>query len=168
MYLELHTRRRRRVQNVHEPLSCVQVSLHLTTECLSQVSIGTMSLMTLLFHPYFLVDSGSGYRYDSNAFLFLLVNKPGWAPVKLPQTGKNSSNRRYSTYDHLSYGPTFGGGYDICIYSYASSNRNSYSNLGWTYSPPSGYSYGSTFAKSFMAGSNNFTPDDVETFYETT
>ena len=142
--------------------------MHLTTECLSQVSIGTMSLMTLLFHPYFLVDSGSGYRYDSNAFLFSLVNKPGWVPVKLPQTGKDSSNRRYSIYDDGSYGPAFGGGIDICIYSYASSNRNSYSNLGWTYSPPSGYSYGSTFAKSFLAGTDKFTPEEAETFYETT
>ena len=168
MYLELHTRRRRRVQNVREPLSCVQVSLYLTTECLSQVSIRTMSLMTLLFHPYFLVDSGSGYRYDSNAFLFSLVNKPGWVPVKLPQTGTDSSNRRYSIYNNLSYGPTFGGGHDIYIYNYASSNRNSYSDLGYTYSPPSGYSYGNNFAQSFMAGSFNFTPDEVETFYETT
>ena len=168
MYLELHTRRGRRVQNVHEPLSCVQVSLNLTTECLSQVSIGTMSLMTLLFHPYFLVDSGPRYRYDTNAFLFSLVNKPGWVPVKLPQTGKDSSNRRYSIYDDRSYGPTFGGGTDIYISNYASSNRNSNSNLGYTYSPPRGYSYGSTFAQTFLAGTYHFTPDEVETFYQTT
>ena len=168
MYLELHAIRGRRVQNVHEPLSCVQVSLYLTTECLSQVSIRTMSLMTLLFHPYFLVDSGSGYRYDSNAFLFSLVNKPGWVPVKLPQTGKYNSSRSHSIHGNRSYGPTFGGGHDIHINNYASSIRNSYSNLGYTYSPPSGYSYSSTFAKSFMAGSYRFTPDEVETFYETT
>ena len=116
--------------------------------------------MTLLFHPYFLVGSGSGYRYDSNAFLFSLVNKPGWAPVKLPQTGTDSSNRRYSIYDNRSRGPTFGGGHDIYISNYASSNRNSYSNLGYTYS--------STFAGTFLAGSKNFIPDEVETFYETT
>ena len=124
--------------------------------------------MTLLFHPYFLVGSGSGYRYDSNAFLFSLVNKPGWVPVKLPQTGKRSSKRRHSIYDNRSYGPTFGGGHDIHISNYASSNTNSYSNLGLTYSPPSGYSYGSTFAQSFLAGSYSFTPDEVETFCETT
>ena len=124
--------------------------------------------MTLLFHPYFLVGSGSRYRYDSNAFLFSLVNKPGWVPVKLPQTGKYSSNRLHSINDYPSYGPTFGGGADIHISSYASSNRNSYSNLGYTYSPPSGNSYGSTFAQTFLAGSYNFTPDEVETFHETT
>ena len=43
---------------------------------------------------------------------------------------------------------------------------NSHSNLGHTYSAPSGHSYGSTFAKTFLAGTYNFTPDEVETFYE--
>ena len=52
--------------------------------------------MALLSHLYFLVGSGSEGRYDSNAFLFSLVNKPGWAPVKLPQTGKYSYRRQYS------------------------------------------------------------------------
>ena len=127
-----------------------------------------ISEMALLFHLYFLVGSGSGGRYDSNAFLFSLVNKPGWAPVKLPQTGKYSYRRQYSIYDNPSCGPSFGGGYDIYISNYASSNRNSYSNLGCEYSPPSGYSYGSTFAQTFLAGSYNFTPDEIETFYETT
>ena len=124
--------------------------------------------MALLFHLYFLVGSGSGFRYDSNAFLFSLVNKPGWAPVKLPQTGKYSSRRQKSIYDNPLYGPTFGGGHDIYISNYASSNRNSYSYLGSTYSPPSGYSYGSTFAQTFLAGTYQFTPGEIETFYETT
>ena len=95
------------------------------------------------------------------------MNKPGWAPVKLPQTGKYSSYRAYSIYCGSGYGPTFGDGFDIYISNYASSNSNSYSNLGHTYSPPSRYSYRSTFAKTFLAGSYNFTPDEVETFYET-
>ena len=114
-----------------------------------------------------LIDSSSGRKYDSKAFLFSLVNKPGWAPVKLPQTGKYSSNRAHSIYSLSGYGPTFGYGFDIYIYNYASSNSNSYSNLGFTYTPPSGYSYGSTFAQTLLAGSHNFTPDEVETFYET-
>ena len=108
------------------------------------------------------------YQYDSKAFLFSLVNNPGWAPVKLPQTGRYSHNNRYSIYRSRSYGPTFGGGHDIYVASYASNNRQSYTNLGHTYSPPSGHSYYSTFARTFLAGSYNFTPDEVETFYETT
>ena len=95
------------------------------------------------------------------------MNKPGWAPVKLLQTGIGSSRRSQSIYCRSTFGPVFGGGHDIRISNYASSNSNSKGNLGWTYSPPSGYSYGSTFARTFLAGSYNFTPDEVETFYET-
>ena len=113
-----------------------------------------------------LIDSSNEYQYDSKAFLFSLVNKPGWAPVKLPQTGRYSSNRAYSVRFRSSYGPTFGGGFDIYISNSASSNSNSYSQLGHTYSPPSGHSYGSTFAQTFLAGTYPFTPDEVETFYE--
>ena len=93
------------------------------------------------------------------------MNKPGWAPVKLLQRGVNSSKREYSIYCRSSKGPTFGD--DISISNYASSNSNSYSNLGNTYGPPSGYSFDSTFARTFLAGTLNFTPDEVETFYET-
>ena len=115
---------------------------------------------------FFLVSS-CVYRYDSKAFLFSLVNKPGWAPVKLTKTGYYSSYRAYSTYSCSSYGPTFGG-HDIYVSDYASSNTNSHTNLGHDYGPPSGYSYQSTFAQTFLAGSYHFQPDEVETFFETT
>ena len=85
------------------------------------------------------------------------MNKPGWAPVKLPQTGT------HSIYECSSYGPTFGGGHDVHIHNYASSSSSSYTNLGFTYSAPSGYS-----ADTFLAGTYQFTPDEIETFYETT
>ena len=140
--------------------------MHLTGSLISKLSIRTNGAN----YTFSLVDSSSGYRYDSKAFLFSLVNKPGWAPIKLPQTGRYiNSNRAKSIYCGSSYGPVFGdsGGNDIQIYNYASSNRHSFSNLGYTYSPPSGYSYGSTFARTFLAGTHNFTPDEVETFYET-
>ena len=89
-------------------------------------------------------------------------------PVKLLQTGKYSSSKTNSLRFASSFGPTFGGGYDIYLSDYASSNTNSYSRLGYTYSPPRGYSYGSTFTNTFLAGSQNFQPDEIETFYETT
>ena len=99
--------------------------------------------------------------------MFSLVNKPGWGPVKLTQQGKYSYYRSHSIYSCSSCGPTFGGGHDIYIASYASSNTNSYSNLGYNYGPPSGHSYHSSFALSFLAGSYKFQPDEVEVFYET-
>ena len=128
----------------------------------------SISLFFLIFPAGY--SSCPGYRYDSQAFLFALVNKPGWAPVKLPQTGQYSSYG-YSIHDCSSYGPTFGGGNDIYICDYASSSGTSSTYPGYTYSAPSGYSFGSTFAYTFLHGQSNtyyFTPDEVETFYETT
>ena len=119
------------------------------------------------FFPFCLLDSNCGYQYSSKAFLFSLVNKPGWAPVKLPQTGKYSSSRN-SIYSCSSSGPTFGGGFDINIKNHASSSTNSYLNLGHSYSPPSGHSYRSSFTRSFLAGSYTFQPNEVEVFYEST
>ena len=108
-----------------------------------------------------------GYHYDSQAFLFSLVNKPGWAPVKLPQY----RYYQYAIHGHCSSnGPIFGGGHDLYITNYASSSGSNYANLGYTYRPPNGYGYGNTFTQTFLAGGNNyhFTPDEVEIFYETT
>ncbi|XP_078381933.1 uncharacterized protein LOC144664642 isoform X1 [Oculina patagonica] len=113
-------------------------------------------------------SSSCGYRYNSAAFLFSLVNQPGWKPLKIYQTGKYSSFKANSMYSCSSRGPTFGGGHDFCIATYASATTNSFSNLGYTYGPPTGHSYGSSFAKTFLAGSYNFQPDEVEVFYETT
>jgi len=123
---------------------------------------------TSIFIVYFKLGYSCGYRYDSAAFLFSLVNKPGWQPLKLHQTGEHSYVRRNSIYSCFSCGPTFGGGHDIYISNNAASNTNSYSNLGHTYSPPSGYSYTSSFSQSFLVGSYKFRPEEVEVFYETT
>ena len=119
---------------------------------------------TSFFIVYFKLGSSCGSHYDSAAFLFSLVNKPGWQPLKLDRTGRNT----YSIYSCSSYGPIFGGGHDIYIANNAASNTNSNSNLGYAYSPPSGYSYESSFSRSFLAGSYKFRPDEVEVFYETT
>ena len=130
------------------------------------------NLLTTYFFVYSIVYFRLAYScrwsYDSAAFLFSLVNKPGWQPQKLDQTGYYSSSKAYSIYSCYSYGPTFGWGHDIYIASYASTSYSSYSNLGYNYGPPAGYSEGSSFAQSFLAGSYNFQPDEVEVFYETT
>ena len=90
--------------------------------------------------------------------MFSLVNKPGWAPVKFGQRDGSSK----SIYRCFS-GPAFGRGHDLLI----SLRHNSfYTNLGYTYSPPSGYSYRDSFAQSFLAGSSIFNPDEIETFYD--
>ena len=126
----------------------------------------TVELYFELFTSYSV--SSCSWKYDASAFLFSLVNKPGWAPVKLTQQGKYSNRRSRSIYSCNNRGPSFGGGHDIYIASYASSNTNSYSDLGHEYSPPSGHSYASSFTRSFLAGSYHFQPDEVEVFYERT
>ncbi|XP_078354406.1 uncharacterized protein LOC144639015 [Oculina patagonica] len=112
-------------------------------------------------------SSSCEYRYDSAAFLFSLVNKPGWQPLKLDQTGEYSY-WRYSIYSCFTSGPTFGGGWDIHIADHASINASSDAMLGYTYGPPTGYSFWSSFARTFLGGSKYFQPDEVEVFYETT
>ena len=106
--------------------------------------------------------------YDPAAFLFSLVNKPGWQPLKLNQTGSYNSSRCCSIYSCSSYGPTFGAGKDVYIADDAASNNYSYTDLGHTYSPPPGNIFESDFTRSFLAGSAYyFSPDEVEVFYET-
>ena len=69
----------------------------------------------------------------------------------------------YAIYRSSSYGPTFGDGWDIYIANDANSNTNSYSDFGQynTYSVPSGVQD----PYKILAGTRNFTPDEVEVFY---
>ena len=117
---------------------------------------------------YQLVSSPCGQRSSSTAFLFSLLNKPGWGPMIFKPPGAGTYNTyTYAIYSCSGYGPTFGFGYDIYIVSEASSNKHSYSSLGHTYNPPFGHSFGTEFAQSFLAGSYHFQPDEIEVFYET-
>ena len=96
------------------------------------------------------------------------MNDAGWGPVKLTQEG-TTSYESYGYYHALYscsfYGPTFGGSHDLYIADYASTNTDSYSSLGNSYGPPSGYSVDYSFSQSFLTGSHKFTPDEVEVFY---
>ena len=67
----------------------------------------------------------------------------------------------YAIYRSSSYGPTFGGGFDIVITDNANSNTTSYTNFGSYYSLPSGIKD----RKTILAGTYKFTPDEVEVFY---
>ena len=51
--------------------------------------------------------------------------------------------------------------------SLASSNTNSYANLGHGYVLITGYTYGSSKAQNLLAGSYKFTSHEVEVFYQT-
>ena len=110
----------------------------------------------------FVADSGGSYTHSVHGFLFSFKNKDGLEPFKL-----HIKNYQHGIYGNSGYGPTFGGGHDICIADGAGSNTNSYSELGYTYVQVAGYKYGASDTRSLLAGSYAFQPHEVEVFYQT-
>ena len=108
------------------------------------------------------------YGYSSTAFIYSLTNNNGsghavYNPVKLRVKSDRYKN---AVVRCDSYGPIFGSG-DIAISNNSASNTDSHTYCGWSYPLPPGYSLSRTNCK-FYAGSYEFTPTDIEVFYETT
>jgi len=103
-------------------------------------------------------DTSETSGSTSNAFIFSLRNNEDLGPFK-----SNVTNPARAIYKSSGYGPTFGWGYDIHIADNAISSGSSYSYLGGNndYFVPSGVQDKYTI----LAGSNQFTPDEVEVFY---
>ena len=106
--------------------------------------------------------------YSSKAFIYALTNNNGsghavYNPVKLPV--KSDMYHRAVHRCHF-LGPIFGLS-DIDISNNAASNQYSYTNCGKSYPLPPGYSLSGSNC-TFYARSNEFTPKDIEVFYETT
>lgn len=107
------------------------------------------------------------YAAASKAFIFTLYNKDGYKPLKQPLLAWKENNAMYNC---ISYGPTFGDGNDIYIADQAVSKKESYTGCGNTYHAPPGYSVAEQVISGrhcdYIAGSFQFTPNDVEVFYE--
>ena len=101
-------------------------------------------------------ESSGGYGSTSNAFIFSLRNKERLGPFKSMVMNPSSAIHKGSC-----CGPTFGEGHDIFIADNANSNTDSVSSFGKSYSVPSGVQVGSAI----LAGTDKFTPDEVEVFY---
>lgn len=99
--------------------------------------------------------SGSqGYTYSTRAFIYSLKNYYGYGYFKKDVNTYPS----YATYSYYNYGPTFGGGHDIYVASYASSSYSSYFSC---------HSYTSPYCNNYMwTGSSSFCADEVEVYYE--
>jgi hypothetical protein len=95
-------------------------------------------------------------RSSSRAFLFSIVNPAGLAPMKLPLTGEIN---KFAVYCHLSYGPLFGGGCDLCINDNCNTVKDSSSWLGDSYTLPPGQD-----KKTFLTGSDFFLVAEIEVF----
>ena len=110
-----------------------------------------------IFGGYTEADWSGYYQYksDPNAFLFSLTNSYNTS-VKMPV--RNSQN---AIFTNPQYGPTFGQGYD----AYFDSNLNFFSySLGYSYQLPSFLTLYNQKAQSFLAGSYNIQPFDVEVY----
>ena len=117
----------------------------------------TSSNSTNIFGGYTNADwSGYySYQYDSNAFLFSLVNSYNY-PVKMLVFNPQFIHAIYTS---PYYGPTFGGGQDLYI---SSDGSYGYSNLGHSYQLPSFLP--TSFSQSFLAGSYSFKPIEIEVY----
>ena len=96
-------------------------------------------------------NSTGNYYKDSNAFIFTIVNPHNIPPTKYLIT--NSS----AIYCGSSYGPTFGGGHDICITNNANQSTSSYSSFPSSFLDSTGKG-NSTFT------SCNFVVAEIEVF----
>ena len=68
------------------------------------------------------------YKESKDCFLFSLNNIQGTEPIMFPI--KNSSK---AVYHNVNYGPTFGSGFDLKIYSNFLNNAESYANIDHSY-----------------------------------
>ena len=110
-----------------------------------------------------LFSSHTGYYfYSSKVFLFSLRNGDGSAFKMAVQQGKGWT----AMLSWSGYGPIFGKGKDLSIIDNCHRNTYSYSNLGYTYQLPAGYTYGTPQAKSLLAGSSSFKCDEYEVFVQ--
>lgn len=107
-------------------------------------------------------DSQGRNTTSSNAWLFSIKSIAGTPPTKMPI---KRSARSYATFRAGNYGPTFGGGHDLYVSDNANMCQSSYSNLGHTYTIPPGHgTTGSVKAQTFLAGTYNFTPIELEVY----
>lgn len=100
--------------------------------------------------------SSGDYAHDPSAWLFSLSN-PENIPVKIEF---KEGGPPFSMYDSADYGPTFGGGHDICIQNNANQTSQNYSNLGYSFKLPDRAPQSSCY----FTGHSYFTPDEIEVF----
>ena len=129
---------------------------HLKCNLKSNTFIIIKSANGNIFGGYTEADwSGSGYKSDSNAFIFSFINldkKPLKMKCKNPNNAIYCFPRCCATFGEKDS--------DIFICSNSNTIIGSHSNLGHSYSLPNSYKQ----AKSFLAGSFNFLTSEIEVY----
>ena len=100
-------------------------------------------------------SSGGSYKNDNAAFLFTLTNPHNIPPTKYAIKPDQVGN---AVFLFSSYGPTFGGGYDIHIPNGSDSYNSSYHNFPHSYNDTTGK------GNNTFTGAKNFTTSDIEVF----
>ena len=124
-------------------------------------------------------DSSEKYKSDKNSFLFSLTN-PNNEPTKT-----QTRHFEKAIYCDPAFGPVFGPGHDIHIYSKADTHNDSYSNMGCRYINGKRYmechrkkfgnidfknrqittnTNGAQISKCFYAGTRNFKLEEIEVY----
>ncbi|XP_028409229.1 hemicentin-2-like [Dendronephthya gigantea] len=98
---------------------------------------------------------------SSKAFIFSLRNKANLPPFQ----SRPFQNSHSAVCADFSKGVVFSN--DISISDFANSNTKSSSSFGYTYKPPLGYEFSGSKMDALLAGEDNFSPDEIEVFYET-
>jgi hypothetical protein len=101
-------------------------------------------------------DTSNSWKGDSGAFIFSFKDKM-YLRLNVRRTG-------FSIYCTPSVLALFGGRNDILISDQCNKSTNSFSNLGHTYELPTGLTFGSDAAQSFLAGSYHFQVEEIEVF----
>ena len=101
------------------------------------------------------------WKADSSAFLFSLTNREN-TPCKIKI---DPSQSHKAIYCNTECGPSFGGGCDIRVGDKANEamGKQCFSRLGRTYKH-SNYAYGTSEAKTFLAGSHEFKLEEIEVY----
>ena len=100
------------------------------------------------------------WQTDSNAFLFSLRRNGTSNSVKLLIVESS-----YALYSHYSYVGYYGRASDLFICDQPFANTGSYSQLGLSYTLPSGCTYNTPCAQTFLAGKyQSWYVDDFETY----
>ena len=101
-------------------------------------------------------DSSSEWVTDPKAYIFSLINLDN-----RPFKAFCSNNGENAIYCGSTYGPTFGGGHDICIESNSHMNQSSHCNFGYTF-VHADYDKDAESSKAILAGSKYFQTFEIE------
>jgi hypothetical protein len=94
---------------------------------------------------------------SQKSFIFTLKNPHNLGARLFKQ--KQADN---AIYDHSSYGPTFGNGFDLYVCDQCQSSNNNCSNFGTGYVNDTGID-----GRQVLAGAYNFTVEEIEVFQVT-